>query len=332
MVYTDEMVYLPIMLVNKKKSFIEECQGLEWGLWQCPPFLFMIMGAVTIICMIAIYILAGDYVDEPELGALVVIFVATLLFLVGNIVVANFTKVMETSRLKTEFLSIVSHQLRSPLSIFKWTLDVLDRDLKGIAREASSDENFLQTLRITLDNMVILVNTLLDVSRIEAKTFRIKAEEFDLGKETQEIMQNFSKYAQASNVKIDLDLEKDLPGVLGDKERIAIVIRNLLDNAIRYTENSGKALVKIAREKNMVHWSVQDQGIGIPPEDKDKIFQKFSRAGNVKASGANNHGTGIGLYISHEVIKASGGTIGFTSELGKGSTFWFTLPAAAGHT
>lgn len=314
------------MLISKKKSFIEECRGLEWGLWQCPPLLFMVMGVVTIISMIATYILAGDYVDEPELGALVVIFVAALLFLIGNVIVSNFTRVMETNRLKTEFLSIVSHQLRSPLSIFKWTLDVLERDLKGIAKEASSDENFLQTLRISLDNMVILVNTLLDVSRIEAKTFKIRSEEFDIHVLTKEIVQNFSRYAEASNIKVELLPEPNLPKVFADKERIAIVIRNLLDNAIRYTENSGVASIHIKQDQNAVKWSIEDHGIGIPNEDKDKIFQKFSRASNIKTSSANNHGTGIGLYISREVIKASGGSIGFTSELGKGSVFWFTLP------
>ena len=318
--------YTKFMLANRKKNFLEECRDLEWGIWQCPPFLFMIMGAVTIICMIATYILAGNYVDEPELAALVVIFVAILLFLSGVNIVTNFTKVMETSRLKTEFISIVSHQLRSPLSIFKWTLDVLERDLKNIAREASSDENFLQTLRITLDNMVVLVNTLLDVTRIESRTFRLRAEDFDLVKETNGILQNFYKYADASNIKLELEVGDNLPEASADKERVAIVIRNFLDNTIRYTENSGKAVIKITPEGKFLRWSIEDKGIGIPEKDQEKIFQKFFRASNVGNSRASNHGTGIGLYVSREIIKASGGAIGFTSKAGAGSTFWFTIP------
>ena len=321
----------PMPLSLSRLNPVAECNKLRWGLWQCPPFLFLVMGLVTIISMIATYALASRFVQEPEIAALIVIAVTVLFLIIGNLVITGFNRVAETNRMKSEFISLVSHQLRSPLSIFRWTIDVLERNAQKISEEPlrSSNGSFIDTLRKTSDNMIVLVNSLLEVTRIEARTFVLREELFDLGKMTRDIAENYRKYAEASKVAIRLEVP-ELPQIKADRERIAIVIQNLIDNAVRYTEKAGTITIGLEKEEKTILWQIKDQGIGIPAAQQKFIFQKFFRAQRPNPHvTTQTHGTGIGLYISKEIIESSGGKIGFISEEGKGTTFWFRLPIKA---
>lgn len=271
--------------------------------------------------MVATFIIASRYTEEPEVAALIVIFVTALFLVMGNLIIAGFNKVSEANRMKSEFISIVSHQLRSPLSIFKWTLDVIDRESKN-GKNHDDLANFMATLRDTTENMIRLVNSLLEVSRIEARTVVLKKERFSLAELTQKVIENFRRYAEASGIFIRFEPETLLPEVVADRERIAMVLQNFIDNAIRYTRGSGHILITINKEDNNLRWAVKDEGMGIPPDQQKYIFQKFFR------SSQNQHtrGSGVGLYIAKAVIGASEGKIGFTSKESEGSTFWFTLP------
>lgn len=303
---------------------LAECQRLHWKIWQCPPFLFLVMGFITIISMIATYALATRYIDEPELAALLVIFITVLFLIIGNIIITGFNRIAETNRLKSEFISLVSHQLRSPLSIFKWTLEAVEGGLS--AGKNTDNTNFFQTLRNTTDNMISLVNSLLEVSRIEAQTFVLREDIFSLEEVVKNIVENFRKYAEASNIHLLLEVAPDLPKLQADRERIAIVAQNLVDNAIRYTARTGQVKIRVAKKDSFLEVRVEDQGIGIPKDLQKRIFEKFFRVGNLNRSDKQTHGSGIGLYIAKEIVEASGGKIGFASEEGKGSTFWFALP------
>ena len=321
----------PMPLSLSRLNPVAECNKLRWGLWQCPPFFFLVMGLVTIISMIATYALASRFVQEPEIAALIVIAVTVLFLIIGNLVITGFNRVAETNRMKSEFISLVSHQLRSPLSIFRWTIDVLERNAQKISEEPlrSSNGSFIDTLRKTSDNMIVLVNSLLEVTRIEARTFVLREELFDLGKMTRDIAENYRKYAEASKVAIRLEVP-ELPQIKADRERIAIVIQNLIDNAVRYTEKAGTITIGLEKEEKTILWQIKDQGIGIPAAQQKFIFQKFFRAQRPNPHvTTQTHGTGIGLYISKEIIESSGGKIGFISEEGKGTTFWFRLPIKA---
>jgi signal transduction histidine kinase len=173
------------------------------------------------------------------------------------------------------------------------------------------------------ERMVRLVNLLLDVSRIEAGRFVLQRVPLSLEQLTAESINLLKPYAGESRISITFEA-KSHDKVLGDTDRLRMVIQNLIDNAIRYSSDGGEIKIVIANKNGSVEWRISDRGIGIPNNQQKYIFQKFFRAAN--ASRYQSYGTGLGLYIAHRIINDLGGKMGFESSEGQGSTFWFRLP------
>lgn len=308
-------------------NIANECRTLKLKVWHCPPFLFLAMGLATVIAMLATYIVASRYTDEPEIAALIVSFVAALFFVIGNLVIKGFNEVVEANRTESEFVSIISHQLGTPLSIFRMTLGLVEKSCRPDVTHSIGEH--LKTLTDTADSMIALVQSLTEVGRIEAGRLAPKRESFRLDDMTRLMADSLRPYAAANNVSLLIEYAPDLPMAQGDSARIKMALQNLMDNAIRYSGASGTVRIAIARDRDerFVRWSVADTGAGIPMTEQRYVFQKFFRAGN--APSLNARGSGIGLYIAKGVVEACGGTIGFSSQEGKGTTFWFTLPAVA---
>lgn len=272
--------------------------------------------------MTVTYIFASRLVEEPEVAAIIVILVTVFFLVMGNFIIDGFNRIAEANLMKSEFISIISHQLRSPLSIFKWTLDVVERDAKN--GNFQNVVSFLKNFRGTTENMVRLVNSLLEVNRIETHTQILKKDKISLVTLTRHVLEDVRAYAEAYNIKIEFEPEPNLPEILADRDRLLVVIHNLVDNAIRYNKVGGAIKISVKKENSSLKWLVHDQGIGIPTSQQNYVFQKFFRAAN--SSRYQTKGTGIGLYIAKELVTAFRGEIGFKSEEGKGSIFWFSLP------
>jgi signal transduction histidine kinase len=310
------------MRILEQLNIPKQCKKYGLSLWQCPSFLFLVMGIIISLVSILSYAIGTRYIEDPRIVALIVLTATAILLVLATLITNSFEKLAEANRIKSEFISIVSHQLRAPLSNLAWTLELLMSGKFG--KTEPEQVEYFKILKENSDRMRDLVKDLLIVSKIESAKLSLKKEEFSLEELTKEIIKEFEPFAKASNCQVEFFPEENLPKILGDRYQIRQVIENLLDNAIRYTKGEGKVKIRIMKEKKFIHFEIEDNGVGIPKEDQKFIFQKFFRASNVLKY--KTQGTGLGLYISKAIIERSGGKIGFKSQEGVGTTFWFKLP------
>ncbi|MEK7173906.1 MAG: HAMP domain-containing sensor histidine kinase [Patescibacteria group bacterium] len=227
------------------------------------------------------------------------------------------------SDIKSQFVMVAAHQLRTPLSGMKWTFRLLlDGDMGDLSEK---QREFLQQGFMATERMIRLVNDFLNISRIEEGKFGFhfaKIKIIDTLKKAVE-----SSRAQAAANSITLTFESSVPEellIIADEDRLYTVMMNLLDNAIRYNNPNGAVSVTAAEKDGMLEVRVADTGIGIPADEQQKIFSRFYRASN--AIRRQTDGSGLGLYIVQSVIRHHGGDIRFSSEEGKGVEIFFTLP------
>jgi len=288
--------------------------------WQCPSFIFLVLGVVNIVAMLSTYAIANRYTDQPEIAALIVIGVSAFIFIVSQSVTQGFDKLAQANKLKTEFVSIASHQLRTPLSAIRWSLNLL----KGGRCSPSETASFLDLIQENSERMIKLVSDLLDVSRIEMGKNTFMPRQTNIYVLAQKIVNASALFAKANNVSISLEAPESLPNVYTDPDKIFIVIQNLIDNSVKYIKGKGEIRVALQQDDGFVRMAVRDTGVGIPKLQQKHIFQKFFRSDNIMKH--QTVGTGLGLFISKAVVEQSGGKIWFESEEGKGTTFYFTLP------
>ena len=282
------------------------------------------MGCAQILAILTTYKIAKIY-QEPEIAALIVLAVSAMIFFIGQIIINSFERIAISSLAKSEFISIISHQLRSPMSAIKWQLDMLlSEDLK---KNLSTDKfgEFLKGVYEQNERMIKSVNDLLEVNRIEDGDMVLNPESFSLQALTEQVVNQYTKEALLMNVKISVSLGSDQL-VYADKIRVKRVIEYLLDNAVKYSLNGGSIEIDIEHEGKNILWKITDQGAGIPQKDQKRIFDKFFRSKNVARY--KTSGSGIGLFIAKSIISLSKGKMGFFSSENKGSIFWFTLPTA----
>lgn len=306
----------------KNKFNFQKCKEYNLGLWECPSFLFVVMGIVNICAMLGIYIVVSKY-DYPELVVGSVSGVSMLIFIVGSSVINGVEQVARANSAKSEFVSIASHQLKAPLSGMRWSTDVLLA--KKIGDMTSKQEEYVKDIQENTSRMIRLVNDLLDVSRIESGKMNMKTEIVSLCEIVEGIIKELGSFALANNVEIKLRPVTEECLVKTDPVRIKMVIQNFIDNAIKYT-GSKKGVVEVTLENrgDDIYCGVRDNGMGISKDERKHIFDKFFRGSGVVKT--QTIGTGLGLYIAKAAVESSGGKIGFDSEEGKGSTFWFTYP------
>jgi signal transduction histidine kinase len=236
--------------------------------------------------------------------------------------VSDITERKRAEQMKSDFVSFVTHQLRTPLSGVKWMLE-LAMDAKDNAEEMQS---FVRDARISTDRLIRLVNDLLDVSRLERGKLKVAPSYVNLADLTQGAISEMALLLQEKQQVCTFQAPENLPKPYVDAQLMRQVILNLMSNSVKYTPVSGNIIIKIVPELDQVRWEIKDTGIGIPKADMSKLFEKFYRAGNVLA--VETEGTGLGLYLVRLIIERFGGNIWCESEEGVGSTFVFTLPLA----
>jgi len=242
-----------------------------------------------------------------------------------SVILHDITREKMIERMKTEFVSLSAHQLRTPLSAIKWTLRMLlDGDLGKITAE---QKEFLEKTYKSNERMINLINDLLDVTRIEEGRYLDKPVFTNIEPIVQFVINSFKNEIERKGLELEFikpSSEEKIPEVKIDVEKIRLAIQNLLENAIRYTKAGGKITVSLKHREDKIEFSIKDTGVGIPKDQQARVFSKFFRGSNVIR--LETEGSGLGLFITKNIIEAHGGRIWFESKEGEGTTFYFTLP------
>lgn len=244
--------------------------------------------------------------------------------LIGCVVVfRDTTKEREIDKAKTEFVSLASHQLRAPLTAAKWYIEMLSSGTAGTLNDGQ--KKYLEEATQSNQNAINLVNTLLNVSRLELGALTMELEPTDVTGLIQGVIDEQRSQIEVKKITIHKRYETHLPLLNVDPKLLHTVFQNLLSNAIKYTSDRGKVDVAIAKnEKGEMLITISDTGCGIPKNQQHLIFTKLFRADNIREK--KIEGTGLGLYIVKEVVDRSGGRVWFESEQDKGSTFYVAFP------
>ncbi len=228
-------------------------------------------------------------------------------------------EIKKSEQLKTEFMNIAAHELKSPVTPIKGYLDLIISD----AETNQQTKKWAQVSLRNAERLLLLVNDILDVSRLDSDTMK-----FDMRKiSSKELLENIAEDLKPSieqkNLQFNVNIPEDLPPILGDVHRLTQVIRNLMINAVKFTDEGSITLAGYVQSKKLII-KVEDTGTGIKGQDLQKIFNKFYQA---ETNDARKHeGTGLGLFICKQIIKKHHGEIKAESQFGKGSTFTISLP------
>jgi hypothetical protein len=239
-----------------------------------------------------------------------------------------YQQLVELNQLKSKFLGIAAHDLRSPIAIVESYVQLFLGDYLGEVPDAQRD--ILQRMDKSCQTMLSLIDDLLDVTAIEAGRLELETREVDLAAFLQECHATHAMLAKAKSIELALDLEPDLPGVVMDPDRINQVLNNLITNAIKYSFPNTVITLRARAMGCEAAIAVQDQGQGIPESELPKMFTDFGRT-SVRPTGGEKS-IGLGLAIVKRMVEAHGGRICVESQVGVGSTFTFTLPLSKKET
>ncbi len=225
----------------------------------------------------------------------------------------------KSERLKTEFMNIAAHELKSPVTPIKGYLDLIISDKK-------TSEQIKKWAKVSLRNaerLLRLVNDILDVSRLDTDTMKFDMEKLDTINILNEIVEDMKPVIEKKGLEFKIDIPKEVPKMMGDRYRLSQVLKNIFVNAVKFTDEGHIGII-VKKEEDYININIEDTGIGISKDEVKKIFNKFYQA--YTGDDRKNEGTGLGLFICKEIIKKHNGTIDVDSEKGKGSTFHIKLP------
>jgi signal transduction histidine kinase len=237
----------------------------------------------------------------------------------------DITKEVEVDNLKSEFVSTVSHELRTPMTSIKGYADLMLMGATGSLSDAQ--QRYLQVIKNNADRLHMLVNDLLDISRIETNKTVLDLRPLDVAQVVNEVLEGHLHgriQNQKKQIGIETSMAPALPLVQADQAKLTQILTNLLDNAFNYTPEGGKIAVSAWPDGSFVNVSIADTGIGISKKNLHKIFERFFRSEAAEVQSVP--GTGLGLAIVRSLIQMHGGRLNVESEIGQGSKFTFTLP------
>jgi len=238
---------------------------------------------------------------------------------IGDVIILrNITLFKELDFAKTNFIATVSHELKTPISAIKLSLQLLEQEAMGSLND--DQKHLIDSIKDDSQRLLKITGELLELAQVETGNIQLNMEKSNPYKMANYAIEAVKVQAEQKQIELLLDAEKELPNIKADSEKTSWVLINFLTNAIRYSSENSQIVVKLKKENKQICFQVIDKGKGIDKQYKAKVFDKY-----FQIPGSNKSGTGLGLAISKEFIEAQNGTIGVESELGLGSTFYFKL-------
>ncbi len=288
--------------------------------------IYFITIALAIVFLIVNYLIYiySEWLKSPVfilIPSLLVISII-LIYLLNKNVAESLDQNQDIDKAKNDFVSLASHQLCTPLSAISWYSEML---LSGDGGELSKEQRkYVQTIYHSTKRMILLVNALLNVSRIDLGTFAIEPELTDIRSIAEKVISELPPIIKDKKINISKKYAENLPKIMADPSLVKLIFQNVLSNAIKYTPEDGNVDFSITKKEGNILIKIKDSGCGIPEEQKSRVFTKLFRADNVRR--LETDGTGLGLYIVKSILDYSGGKIWFESQENKGTTFYITLP------
>lgn len=299
----------------------KEAEELGVSVWRTPSVLFILMGAVIIISMTSVFYISRNQAT-PEVLILSEALVIGVIFTIGGFIIKSVEEVARANKMKSEFISIASHQMRTPLTEVNWETEYFLSEYKD---KLDADQiKIIKTIVQSNAKLSNLVNDLLDVVRIEQGKLVLAADKVAIAEVINEVADNKKDVAKANGIELEVALPDTLPEIITDRRRIGAVVNGLVTNAITYTKKGGSVRISVENDNNHLTVRVADDGMGIPKSQQSSVFEKFFRSGN--ESRYQTEGSGLGLYVAKSIIEKAGGKIWFESTEGEGSVFSFWLP------
>ena len=240
------------------------------------------------------------------------------------VLIEDVTELRRLQQIRAEFVDNVSHELRTPLSTVSLLAETLAREADAVGVPGRMRDRIAK-IEIETGHLVQMVNELLDLARIEGGGALVRREGIDLGKLAASATERLRLFAERQRVQLVVDVEPGLPPVVGDPERLGQVFVNLVHNAVKFSPDGGDVTVRVRQATGGVIASVEDHGVGIPKNDRARVFERFYKVDRARTRGSGG-GTGLGLSIARHVVQQHGGRIWVESRVGAGSTFAFFLP------
>ncbi len=300
-------------------------ESVELGipLWKMPDMVLILMGAVNIATMLFTYFWAEKLVRDPREAVLLVAVESALIMIIGNGVVESSKKVVEVNRLQKEFLAIISHQIRTPLTMINWNLGSL---LKNEEKNLSKKQvNYITQSQEKCEFIGSMVGDILNASRLEAENDFRQLVKVDLVMTIEDCLLKLKEYSETKKIKIKFEKEKGKEFIImTDEGKLKIALNNLIENAISYGKEGGKVEIDLKSDEDSTFVSIADDGIGIDVKDRPFIFKKFFRGDEARKS--RPQGTGLGLFITKNMLEGVKAKIKLDFAVSEGTKFDIEIP------
>lgn len=289
--------------------------------WKSPDFLFVMIGLINIVMMLVTYWWASSWVYDPREAVIFVAIEAVLILAIGNVFVESSKEAISANALKSQFIDIVAHQIRTPLSAIKWSLELIKQENK----ENFSDKQrkYFDQIGKANEEIIDLANNFIGLVDLESNV-EFKKDKINLTDLIEQRINNILFLAEIDGTKIEFKNESGLNYIKGDETKIAVIVDNLLDNAIKYGQ-AGRAIeVNLSKKNDCLIIRVTNFGMGIAQDEKKSIFEKFYRSRMARKKSVQ--GNGLGLYISKVLAQKMGGDLFFESIPEVKTSFFLKLP------